>query len=231
MARLFDLHIHTTKGSSDSSLKPEELVLEADRLGLRGLCITEHSGPWERHEFESFASLHSVVLVRAMEVETDLGHMLAFGLDRYQAGFHKAAALRKAADSAGGFVVIAHPFRAALTQKRRENALLYHSVPDPLPQKPEDALGHPVFKLSHAVEVVNGGTADEENDFAMRVASKLGLPVTGGSDAHSAHGLGKFVTAFGDEINNEGEFLAALHTGKFYPAVGLRSGQLRPYTV
>jgi histidinol phosphatase-like PHP family hydrolase len=73
-----------------------------------------------------------------------------------------------------------------------------------LPQKPEDALSHPVFKLAQAVEVVNGGTVDEENDFAMRVASKLGLPVTGGSDAHSAHGLGKFVTAFGDEINNEG---------------------------
>jgi predicted metal-dependent phosphoesterase TrpH len=231
MARLFDLHIHTTKGSSDSSLKPEELILEADRLGLRGLCITEHSGPWERHEFERFASLHSVVLVRAMEVETDMGHMLAFGLDRYQSGFQKAAQLRKAADAEGGFVVIAHPFRATLTQRRKENALLYRSIPDPLPQKPEDALNHPVFKLSHAVEVVNGGTLDEENDFAMRVASMLRMPVTGGSDAHSTHGLGKFVTAFSDEINNEQEFLAALHSGKFYPAVGLRSGQIRPYTV
>ena len=231
MARLFDLHIHTTKGSSDSSLKPDELILEADRLGLRGLCITEHSGPWERHEFERFASLHSVVLVRAMEVETDMGHMLVFGLDRYQSGFQKAAQLRKAADAEGGFVVIAHPFRATLTQRRKENALLYRSIPDPLPEKPEDALNHPVFKLSHAVEVVNGGTPDEENDFAMRVASMLRKPVTGGSDAHSTHGLGKFVTAFSDEINNEQEFLAALHTGKFYPAVGLRSGQIRPYTV
>ena len=231
MARLFDLHIHTTRGSSDSSLNPEELILEAERLGLRGLCITEHSGPWERHEFERFASLHSVVLVRAMEVETDMGHMLAFGIDSYQSGFHKAEELRRAADAEGGFVIIAHPFRAVLSQRKRANALLYQSVPDPLPQKPEDALGHPAFKLAHAVEVVNGGTADEENEFAMRVASMLRLPVTGGSDAHSAHGLGRFVTAFGDEINNEGEFLAALHSRKFYPAVGLRSGQLRPYTV
>ena len=231
MARLFDLHIHTTKGSSDSSLKPEELVLEADRLGLRGLCITEHSGPWERHEFERFASLHSVVLVRAMEVETDMGHMLAFGLDQYQASFTKAGQLRKAVDSAGGFLVIAHPFRYAISSGRRENALLYQSVSDPMPQKPEDALGHPVFKLAQAVEVVNGGTADEENEFAMRVATKLRLPLTGGSDAHSVHGLGRFVTAFGDEINNEQEFLAALHRRKFYPAVGLRSGQLRPYTI
>ena len=93
MAKLFDLHIHTTKGSSDSSLKPDDLILEAERLGLRGLCITEHSGPWDRHEFQRFASLHNMVLVRAMEVETDMGHMLAFGLDRFQSGFHKAAQL------------------------------------------------------------------------------------------------------------------------------------------
>jgi predicted metal-dependent phosphoesterase TrpH len=231
MAKLFDLHIHTTKGSSDSSLNPEELILEAERLSLRGLCITEHSGPWERHEFERFASRHSVVLVRAMEVETDLGHMLAFGIDRYQSGFHKAEELRRAADAVGGFVVVAHPFRAVLSQRRRSSALLYQSVPDPLPEKPEDALDHPAFKLSHAVEVVNGGTADNENEFAMRVAGMLRLPVTGGSDAHSAHGLGKFVTAFADEISNETEFLAALHSKKFYPAVGLRSGQLRPYIV
>ena len=231
MARLFDLHIHTTKGSSDSSLNPEELILEAERLDLRGLCITEHSGPWERHEFERFASRHNVVLVRAMEVETDMGHMLAFGIDRYQAGFHKAVELRRAADAVGGYVVTAHPFRAVLSQKIRSNAPLYQGGSEPLPEKPEDALEHPVFKLAHAVEVVNGGTADEENEFAMRVAGMLGMPVTGGSDAHSAHGLGKFVTAFADEINNESEFLAGLHSGKFYPAVGLRSGQIRPYTI
>ncbi|MCH8107302.1 MAG: hypothetical protein IIB30_02980, partial [Chloroflexi bacterium] len=128
MARLFDLHIHTTKGSSDSSLSPEDLVLEADGLGLRGLCITEHSGPWDRHEFERFASLHNVVLVRAMEVETDMGHMLAFGLDRYQSGFHKAVELRKAADAVGGYVITAHPFRSALIKPERKRALIYQSV-------------------------------------------------------------------------------------------------------
>ena len=65
----------------------------------------------------------------------------------------------------------------------------------------------------------------------MRVAGLLGMPVTGGSDAHSIHGLGKFTTDFGSEINSESEFLAALHSGKFHPAVGLRSGHLRPYTL
>ena len=97
MARLFDLHIHTTKGSSDSNLSPEDLILEADRMGLRGLCLTEHSGPWDLHEFRRFADLHNVVLIRAMEVETDMGHVLAFGMDEYQPGFHKVETLIKAA--------------------------------------------------------------------------------------------------------------------------------------
>jgi predicted metal-dependent phosphoesterase TrpH len=231
MARIFDLHIHTTKGSADSNLSPEDLILEAERLGLRGLCITEHSGPWDRHEFERFASQHNVVLIRAMEADTDMGHMLAFGLDSYQSGFHKAEILCKAARAQGGFVVSAHPFRGVLGRHMRERPYLYRSLPnEPMPTLPEEALQHPVFKLAHAIEVVNGGTADEENGFAMEVASLLRMPVTGGSDAHSVQGLGRYVTSFADEINSEAEFLTALHSGNFFPAVGLRSGQLRPYT-
>ena len=231
MARLFDLHIHTTKGSSDSSLTPEDLILEADRLGLRGLCLTEHSGPWDRHEFKQFASLHNVVLIRAMEVETDFGHMLAFGMDRYQAGYNKAAELRKAATAASGYVITAHPFRGVLSGAGRSRALIYQSIPDPLPEKPEDALDHPVFELADAVEVANGGTIDRENDFAMAVAGLLKLPVTGGSDAHSTHGLGKFLTEFADEVNTEAEFLKALHSKQFHPVTGLRTGNLRPYVI
>lgn len=231
MARLFDLHIHTTKGSSDSSLTPEDMVLEADRLGLRGLCITEHAGPWDRHEFQQFAARHSVVLIRAMEVETDLGHILAFGLDRYQPGFNKAAELRRAATAVGGFVITAHPFRGVISgHGNRSRALLYQSVPDALPHTPHDALEHPVFKLADAVEVANGGTVDRENQFALEVAGLLNLPVTGGSDAHSLHGLGKFVTEFPDEITTEAEFLRALHSGLYHPVTGLRHGDLRRYS-
>ncbi len=231
MARIFDLHIHTTKGSADSSLSPEDLILEAERLGLRGLCLTEHSGPWDRHEFERFAARHNVVLIRAMEADTDMGHMLAFGLDRYQSGFHQAAELCRAARAAGGFVVSAHPFRGVLGRHMRERPYLYRARPEaPLPRIPEEAREHPVFRLADAIEVANGGTANEENDFAMAVASLLGMPVTGGSDAHSTHGLGRYVTAFADEIHSEAEFLTALRSGQFFPAVGLRSGQLRPCT-
>ena len=229
MARLFDLHIHTTKGSADSSLTPDELILEAERLGLRGLCITEHSGPWDRHEFAAFAAQHNVVLIRAMEADTDMGHILCFGVDRYQSGFNRAEELSRAAHAVGGYVVSAHPFRGVLAQHHRTRPLLYQDPNEPIPTEPEQGMQHPVFQLADAVEIANGGTSDEENRFAAEVAQRLSLPVTGGSDAHSTHGLGKFVTEFPDEIFDEAQFLGALHRGDFRPMEGLRQSSLRPY--
>ena len=229
MSRIFDLHIHTTKGSADSSLTPEDLILEAERLGLRGLCITEHAGPWDRHEFSAFAAKHNVVLIRAMEADTDMGHVLAFGVDRYQSGFHRAGELSRAAHATGGFVVSAHPFRGVLGQHHRTRPYLYPDPHEPIPQDPDAAMTHPVFQLADAIEVANGGTSDEENRFAAEVAHRLNLPVTGGSDAHSTHGLGRFVTEFPDEIFDEAQFLSALHRGDFRPLEGLRQGSLRPY--
>lgn len=229
MARLFDLHIHTTRGSADSSLTPEDLILEAERLGLRGLCITEHSGPWDRHEFAAFAARHNVVLIRAMEADTDMGHILVFGVDRYQSGFNRADELSRAAHSVGGFVVSAHPFRGVLGQHHRTRPYLYPDPDEPIPTQPDEAMQHRVFQLADAVEIANGGTSDAENDFAAAVAERLHLPVTGGSDAHSTHGLGRFVTEFPDEIFDEAQFLAALHRGDFRPMEGLRQGSARPY--
>ena len=228
MARVFDLHVHTTKGSSDSNLSPEDMVLEAERLGLKGLCITEHSGPWDRHEFEQFAQQHNLVLIRAMEADTDMGHMLAFGLDRYMPGMEQADELRRAADRVGGFIVTAHPFRGLHNPRPLGRPLIYKDG-SALPTTIEEAATHPVFRLVNAVEVGNGGTVDAENLFAGRVAAHLGYECTGGSDAHSVNGLGRYVTVFEDEINNQEEFLKALRGGHYYPATGLAAGHLVPF--
>jgi len=218
LARLFDMHVHTTRGSSDSNLSPEEMVLEAERLGFMGICITEHSGPWDQHEFRSFAAKHNQVLVRAMEVETNMGHILAFGLDSYQPGISDARVLRKAADSAGGFIISAHPFRGLHSSLPSRKPLLYSNEGE-VPTSVEEATLHPVFGLVDAVEVANGGTADAENRFALDVAKELGLRVTGGSDAHSLHGVGHCITVFDGEVNSQEEFMNALRAGSFYPAV------------
>ena len=217
MARLFDMHVHTTKGSADSSLSPEEMVLEAERLGFLGICLTEHSGPWDRHEFQRFAALHDLVLIRAMEVETDMGHILTFGLDRYLPGISDPRKLRSEVERVGGFMITAHPFRGLYHPRPATKPLLYQNAPS-IPETVEEAARHPVFGLVDAVEVANGSTADTENRFAVSVAEYLKLKVTGGSDAHSQHGMGSYITVFENEINNEEEFINALRAHSFYPA-------------
>jgi len=194
------------------------MVLEAERLGFFGLCITEHSGPWDQHEFQRFASQHNLVLIRAMEVETDMGHILAFGLDRYLPGIARARELRKAVDEVGGFIISAHPFRGLYNPRPLSKPLLYKDMLS-VPSTVDEAAQHPVFSLVDAVEVANGGTPDNENRFAVMVARHLGLKVTGGSDAHSQHGLGRCVTVFEGEVNSDEEFMNALRRGRFYPAV------------
>ena len=46
------MHVHTTRGSTDSGLSPAELVEVAAKLNLDGVCITEHGGNWTDAERE-----------------------------------------------------------------------------------------------------------------------------------------------------------------------------------
>ena len=228
MATVIDLHVHTTKGSSDSSLSPEEMVLEAKRLGLPGLCITEHNAPWDRHEFADFAYKHDLLLIRAVEVDTDMGHVLVFGLDSYVSGISKIEELRRVVKKVGGFMVTAHPFRGVRDSRPNASPYLYRNGVK-VPTSPEEGAQHPVFGLVDAVEVANGGTVDDENALAWQVAQHLSLKSTGGSDAHSLHGLGRCTTVFEDDIRSEEEFIKALRFGRYYSAVGLRAGKIQPF--
>ena len=228
MTTIFDLHVHTTKGSSDSNLSPEEMVLEAKRLGLPGLCITEHNVSWQRHEVVDFAQKYDLLLIRGVEVDTDMGHILAFGLDSYLSGISNVVELRRAVDEAAGFMTSAHPFRGIQAPQPFNRPLLYRDGAV-LPTTVEEAAEHPVFDLVDAIEVANGGTVDGENAFAWQVAQYRHCRGTGGSDAHSVHGLGRCITVFEDEIRSEAEFLQALRSGRFYAGYGLRTGQVQPF--
>ncbi len=67
---IVDLHVHTSHGSGDSSLSPQELVEEARRIGLQGACLTEHSGPWDRFEFQMLHGVQAQARSRNVEDST-----------------------------------------------------------------------------------------------------------------------------------------------------------------
>ena len=75
----------------------------------------------------------------------------------------------------------------------------------------------PLFRSVDAVEVLNSKVTDKENRFASEVAAGLGLPTTGGSDAHEVSEVGIYATRFSRTINHERDLVAALRGGAYSP--------------
>ena len=227
LVSIFDLHVHTNRGSRDSSLDPEELVVEAQRIGLTGVMVTEHDG-WPRHDFEDFARSYDIVLVRALEVYTPLGHIITIGLDGHVTGFsggiETVRKLRSDVERVGGLMILAHPFRFLFDPHGLHTRNLLFEDPSVLPLTAQEASKHPIFDLVDQIEVVNGGNIEKENRLAQQVAEILQLSGTGGSDAHSVNGLGKGTTFFKGEIRNSSDLVEAISAGDFVPVEGFHVG-------
>lgn len=232
MSSVFDLHVHTNQGSPDSSLTPEGMVAEASRVGLTGIMVTEHVG-WPRPDFDAFAKDQNVILVRALENYSPLGHIITLGLPTHVTGFtggiETVKKLRQEVDRVGGVMILAHPFRYLfdLPGVYSQN-ILFEDVAT-IPSTPEEAAKHPIFGLVDEIEVVNGANSEVENRFAQEVAHVLGRRGTGGSDAHSVNGLGKGSTLFKGDIRNERDLLDALRAGDYVPQEGFHLGNPQEY--
>lgn len=222
---IIDMHLHTTKGASDSMLDPNALIEEARRVGLTGVNITEHDRMWESWDLSPFRKLHEGTFVsNGMEVSTDMGHILAIGLRGYESGIRRLERLRQVADEQGAFLVVAHPFRHFFdpVHFKREGK-------EPFNLTPEQASKLPVFQLVHGIEVLNGCNTPRENYFALQVAKILGKPGTGGSDAHSTQGIGYFTAVFEEDLESQAHMVEQMHKGRFFPGRGLAEGKLNNF--
>jgi hypothetical protein len=222
---IIDMHLHTTKGASDSMLNPDDLITEANRVGLTGVNITEHDRMWEPWDLTPFRNKHQEVFVsNGMEVSTDMGHILAIGLRGYESGIRRLHRLREVADEQGAFLVVAHPFRHFFdpVHFKREGK-------EPFTLTPEQASRLPVFQLVHGIEVLNGCNTPRENYFALQVAKILGKPGTGGSDAHSTQGVGYFTAVFDEHLESPQHMVEQMHLSRFHPGRGLPEGRLNNY--
>jgi predicted metal-dependent phosphoesterase TrpH len=209
-ASVLDLHCHTVRGSADSQLKPQELLAVARSAGLSACCVTEHDNVWDRHEAERLAAQAGMPFLRGMEVTTDLGHIVVFGLERYVSGIRDPYRLRSVVLEAGGVMIAAHPFRNYLFDPSTRTA---RSASEPL----EELAKRPIFGLVDEVEVLNGATAEEENLLAGRVAEHLGFRGVASSDAHSISGIGRYVTVFEREVSTVIDLVTELRAGRFSP--------------
>ena len=209
-ASVMDMHVHTLGTSSDSMLEPDEVPDIGRTAGLTGVNFAEHDRTWEAGRQGAFLSAHDGFFANfGMEVSTDLGHMLAIGLKEYMGGIRQTEALRRVLNRRGGFLIVAHPFRHAF------DAVTAARTGEPaFDLTPEQAAELPVFDIVDAIEVANASNTLQENEFAYLVAKAKGLPSTGGSDAHSSSGVGRFATGFEREITSAEVLIEELKAGR-----------------
>ena len=196
-----DLHVHSHL-SGDNAADPEECIARAVERGLQGIAFTEHysygiSEPIEELRLRYRASL---LVVRGVEYSAAEGHCLVFGVDtdRLCAPYAPVAELVRLVAERGGAVVPSHPYRGG------------------------SGLGDRVLTLPGivALEGHNGCNAGALNRRALEAARRLGLPVTGGSDAHRPEDVGDCFTRFRRRVT-EDNLVALLRAGD-YEAVETR---------
>ena len=223
----FDLHVHTVRGSSDSSLSPSQLIGEAERIGLNGVCLAEHGGGWNDDLVDQEFGASKLTVIPALEVTTNMGHVIAIGLRSHAPGIHKIDVLREVVDEVGGLLISAHPLRNFFNAPPFNVNLLYREWSSP-PNNVEEASEHDLFSFVDLIEVTNGANSERENRFTSDIANYLGINGTGGSDSHSVQGIGKSLTVFENQITDQASLISELKAGKFYPAEGLNIGDLKP---
>ena len=73
------------------------------------------------------------------------------------------------------------------------------------------------------------GNNRRENEFAYKVAQYLGKTITGGSDAHSTHGIGTYTTIFEEPAQSQEHLLTMLREGRTDCYEGLNIGTFQPF--
>lgn len=213
---LIDLHSHTWPRSHDSVLNPEDLIVRAKQAGLDGICFTEHDTVWEQSAVDELRAKHDFLILAGIEISTDDGHILVFGVDKYVFGMHRSRELAKHVEKVGGVMVAAHPYRRQMPWFSKNEDEYLASL--------EKASKNPAYEFVSAFEIQNGRGSDKENEFSHRLADLMNMPGTAGTDSHAISDIGKSATYFEREIRDERELIAELKAGRF-EAMDLRTGK------
>jgi predicted metal-dependent phosphoesterase TrpH len=164
-----ETHSHST--ASDGALTPLDLVRLAAKRGCGAIAVTDHDtieGGLSAFKAAKRLGL-PITVIPGVEVRTTWGDVLA--LCREPPGTEPPKdpfALRDWADGESCILVPAHPYHPARSSLGGRNLLRGAAE-----------------GLWDAIEAWNSRGLPLFNIPALRVASKLGLPMTSGSDAHA----------------------------------------------
>jgi predicted metal-dependent phosphoesterase TrpH len=198
----FDLHMHTSRYSPDSVIKPFELIERARAVGLDGIVITEHDRLWPEHELDELrAKAKSLVVLAGVEVTGRGGDMLCYGVSDLSALPRGVpwGELTREVHRQGGVCVAAHPYRWG---------------------QPFDDLLEEQQPLLAGIEMLSNNMDEELR--AKAAALKKRRPEftgLGNSDAHEVAVVGCCYTEFNAVIRSNADLVAAIRGGKTVPKV------------
>lgn len=191
-----DLHCHS-KYSHDNDLGPEELIQQALKRGLDGVCFTEHHSFMASLPVERIKRPEHFLVLRGLEISTDMGHMLVYGLkdDSWNRWSRNndfdLFEVMEAVHDLGGICVAAHPFRD------------------------HDSFGGRLYKIEgfDAVETHNGLNSEQDTRQSLQAAHMKGLPSTGGSDCHNKRQVGLTFTEFDNPVKSIEDLVEEIREG------------------
>ena len=183
-----DLHVHTFY-SSDSTISPKELVLWAKKRGLDAVAVTDHD------VFEGALRLSTnkdFMILAGIEVNTCCGHVLGIGIQETIPSKLDLDTTIERIHEAGGIAIAAHP-TAIHRGKLRKHATAGFD----------------------AVEVINASSFPFRfsNYMNHRIAQRLNLPETGGTDAHTVFEIGMAYSLVDAQLEKD-EIILAIKKGK-----------------
>ena len=205
---IIDIHTHTYPTSVDSFIEADELIEEAKRIGLDGVCITDHDGFWDHREVEYLSKRHDFLVLPGCEVTTEEGHLLVYGLKKYIFGMHRASFVKDKLDAERGAMIVAHPYRRVY----RKGA---HTSEEAYAEMIERGSRNRAFDMANGIEVINGRGLPEENAFSHDLARRFGMPGSGASDAHRLEDLGGCATEFERRIESLDDLITEIRAGRF----------------
>lgn len=195
-----DMHLHTTRYSPCARLPVERLLEIVPDLPVDGLVITEHDILWPAEEV---AELQSQVdgtfrFFKAVEVSTDVGHILAYNLrdDRDLEVGMPLSELAAIARDHEATLVMAHPGRFTAL----------------VPEGPPAA-----WQQIAAVEVMSNNIVEDMIPIVEQAVTALKKPHVANSDAHDEEIVGIYATEFPRMPANEAELARMIAEGAGVP--------------
>ncbi len=206
---LIDLHTHTRPLSWDSYLDPNELIERSRNAGLDGICLSEHDYFWEPEKVRDLAKKHNYLVLPAIEINTEDGHMLCYGLEKYVYGMHRVRELADYIAEARGAMVAAHPYRRQMPWNLKDDHEYHLAL--------ERAAANHAYSYCVALERLNGRGSVKENTFSAHLCEHMKVPGTAGTDAHAISDIGKCATEFERRISTLADLIEELKAGRFRP--------------